>query len=729
MHARPALSCFAAVICGGLLAACGGSGGGGGASNAFATGFVEFPLTLDATGTLATGATATTTTGIAVTIADGTVFRALTGEALTGPVVVRVDDGAEDRSWLEARTGPNDGVLRVQAFLVAAGGTRLPMDTVFTPPLEVDLAAVMGAEIDGTLALEPWRPLLSGTGVTPLGGGGEPPSGVDWLRYESWSGLAASPTVVSIPTSTLTGAHLDDPSIPPPGSVFVGDTIFELPLGPVGTDYPRLCCVKLINPDTHQIVRLGCWPPGLFLPGQARVLGRVGRPPDVRIEIVEVAGERRVRVRSPLGNVFKIRTIVKPAAGVDPVSSDDPTDGSDDESDEDKTYLGFVSVTIIGCGGYAEGIATLELIESLLPAGPDLTTDDSEAEGGVQTTHGGIHNDGRSVQTIAAGFPPGWDVTFGNRTIVIRLPWPPPPIVVTSFTAATLEQRDPFNLLPVGLPIALPYAADDVGVGYDGIAFGTHVDPPGPGMGALFRIDLGAGAAFPPTPLDGLSSGLGLDPVGRAVYVTTSDGTFHALAPATFAPIWSLPGIGVTGTGSDVAVRGDGAFAYVGDATGVVEIDLLRHEVGRTFVLPGAGRPAVSDDGARLAVPLVGGNQVVAFDLFGPATPIPLPTGPDPREVVFMPGSLDAVVACFGTGALVQLPAALAPIVADASAVPGLTSVAAFSPGPGQAPVVLGAGFLANQLHRGVLANPAVPLGWSPYLGPTQPKHVRVVGR
>jgi hypothetical protein len=746
MNTRPhALALLLALAVTGS-AGCGG-GGGGSSSQADAPGFVtgsaEAEVVLPRDGCLDADVVLVTETGVRLVLESGTCLRTQDGTVLQGPVLVRIDDGGLDVAWLAAEAGePLHGTLRVGAALVVAGGDPVPVNVVFEPAAYVDLTEVIDPDLAGSWrflpyfvrgvdgADEPPPPLTAQVG-------GEPPSGIRWKPFGASVGARGEPgqdevITHAVPTSTLTGARLDDPTIPPPGFVFDGHVIFEKTLGPVGTDYPRLCCLNIANPDTSVSVLSTCWPPGLFLPGQARVKGIPGDPHQFLVQIVEVGGQRVLRVSSRFQNEFRLhlRYCDGPDPGDERNEGEDGS-GSEDEADLAGPYLGDVEVRITGCGGYFAAQAAWRQVQAAAGGWLLAPVDRVTVREGLFTVRMRVGSWTTSVRNFADLLPPAWTVTPGGRLLVIQVPCPPPTILSSSYGAQVLHVLDPVTLAVVRTSQTLPGAPDDAVLSFDGTAYvgSQAVAVPVPVPGTITEVDTDTGDIIDTVPLPPLASGLGMDPNDQEVYGATGLGDFFAFSRATNDVAWSVPGLVAGQRFSDVAVAPDGAFAYVGAHDGAVyEIDLLRRALGRQWLLDGATGVAVNAPGNKLVVVDDQNGGVQVIDLTFPSPPFVISGPTDTFSPLFAPGSDDLLLAHFSDGEI-RVVAASTGLPTDTASGAGTLCITSFLPGAGLAPLVIAANYGDDTLTVGELADPTMPLGLTTVPTEPEPNLVRVAGR
>jgi len=371
-------------------------------------------------------------------------------------------------------------------------------------------------------------------------------------------------------------------------------------------------------------------------------------------------------------------------------------------------------------------------IEAALPAGARVTIDRFSAPSGDGFTGvASVFSDPESVRALASRLPVAWSFAFDDRVLVIHVPWPvAPPIVASSYLGLTLHVLDPVTLAVVDTSDVLPGAPDDFALSFAGTAYVATLDPPTANPGLLCGVSPPGGSLTTTVAIPGLTSGVAVDPLDRAVYTVVADGTFVARDPDDLTVLWAMPGLGASTSHFDVALRHDGAFAYVSTAAGLVsEIDLLRRRIPRSFTAPVGGVPVVSDGGQRLAIVPPGADPVAVINLSTGLFLAPIAGPPSCVHGAFAPASLDLLVASLTGSTIMQAPGAVGPPVFSSAGQPGLRSLAVYTPLPGQPPVVLGACSLANQLVRGTMPSAAVPIVWNAVAGPVAPNAVRVPGR
>lgn len=606
---------------------------------------VVVPVQVPFDGCLSADVTVLTDEGVELRLASGTCLWTPWGERLTGGVKLRVGPAADVGELETMANRTFHGHVEVSATLDSPAGD-IPVEVLFDPPAVLDMDTVL-AGYNGQWTFSAFAADLSSyalpAAVAPRPPG-EPPADKAWTAtgVSNIDGTAESGTTVFIPVSSVTGADLTDPGIPADGETVEGDVIHEQELGDSGSEWPKVGTVTIINADTAIITSLSQWVPGLYLPGQRRIVDGQGAEDAFEIRIVEKNGKRVLEIVSPYRNKFRIRVCLRYEDGSVDYQSADSVGYSEGEDDTDGPYLGRIYIYVRGCFSFDEYDSDIADIIKTGAADPKLVFADwgrfSEPQGvRVKATSGLVSESAKDyAQRIADNAPPDWEILVGNRLIIIDIPCPPSQVALTDFGGALLHELDPTDY-SIANTTNLPFQPSDFLVSRSGVAVIAGTDQ-------IEMIDLVADQQITNIPVPGLISAIAPGPFGQTFFVATTQGEFLSIRFDDATVLWSAP-IPQGHDYTTISVPDDGTFAYVASPTldEVVEIDLLRRMPGPPIPVPNTYAASVSHDGRTLAVVDNVGGAVTLFELGTQIPAIGVPTGQG-AAFSFWPTADDGVI-------------------------------------------------------------------------------------
>ncbi|HHH30622.1 MAG TPA: hypothetical protein ENK57_20085, partial [Polyangiaceae bacterium] len=290
--------------------------------------------------------------GVTVHLQPGTCMRTRRGRALTGNVILGIDDAGG------ASNQPTDptllGVVRVYTIVESPVADR-HLQAFFEPPAEISLELGDSADLTGGFEVYRWSTDGPYTvGPDPLG---NDPTDTGLEHFRGFVDVDANgidripltqtgPVGVAFSPSTKSLTQM----------VEVGDPkTYTIPLD-ADLDIAGL---SIINPDNGQIYASESWPFGLGVGWEAGVGTSYGStPPLFDVRVLEVNGMRVLEIRTDIQNELDLRIYHRNGSGDPPTWGDPQIErlGDDNPAETDLTgpYAGDIDITIIGCdeGGW-----------------------------------------------------------------------------------------------------------------------------------------------------------------------------------------------------------------------------------------------------------------------------------------------------------------------------------------------------------------------------------------
>ena len=411
--------------------------------HSFETGSASIEIEIPLDGRLAEPIEIETEHGVRFTAAAGTLLRLNTGQFVTGPITIGIDDG-QGFGELPADV-TIDGTVRVYGLVETASGPEL-LKVLLEPAGKLWLN--LGPEDAGTWRI--YSPMdETGRLQGPL------PDGI----AAGTSGVLAAPANPAPSRQFTLGpaglVHLD-PNAPGPesdignlgithydftggglGAAVEGTNYFELEIGGDEDDeWPRLWQFRILREADGQILAgdvAGIGQPGIGIGDDALGLASLGQELGYSVEVVGKNGSRFIRVRTRFNDKIRIVGFLCNEDGTQTPFGGVASGGSPDES-APGPYNGVIDISVDGWGEYEDHLevfqTVFDTVFELGNAGGEtaLTSDNSFQAGDSGNFSSNFRAGGYSgsVQDIGAALPDDWEFDYGSRQIHITIPCPPP---------------------------------------------------------------------------------------------------------------------------------------------------------------------------------------------------------------------------------------------------------------------------------------------------------------